>query len=813
MKKNISINISGIIFHIEEDGYELLKNYLEAITRYFSSYEERSEIIADIESRIAEIFLTRLSTQKQVITAVDVEGLIATMGTVQDFAAVEDDMDQSLGHGQNTHSHQQAHSGPAEEQPYGTKRLYRDTSHKVLGGVAAGMANYFNVDPLWMRLLFLFLGFSSFIFWFDFGTFSSTAVIAYIILWILLPASDRLEENKQVKKLYRNPDDKVIGGVSSGIAAYFGTDVTLIRVLFVLTAFVGGSGFIIYIVLWIITPEAKSLTDKIQMQGEPVTLHNIETNVKKSLREPEGEESALVKILLFPFRIIAIIFNGLGKILTPVALFLVEAIRIAAGMFFILLSLALMVALFVLVGSFLGLNYGDGIYGGGARFGIMQFELIRDSITPFMVLVSSVTAFIPLLGFMLMGVAIISRRKIIHTAVGWSLFGIWILSVIGVAATIPGFAMNFSQEADVEVEETFRLDDKTVVLRLTEVGMDDYDGASLQLKGQEASEFRLVKYFEGRGRTRKDAIQNTQAITYNVTLTDSIFSFDSNITFEDNAVFRAQEVEAVFYIPYNRIFVMDEDLKYILRNTLYMYGYNEHHLSNNTWRFTPAGLECITCGTQPERRDRNRNSISSSNGGLTQLFDIENFQKLDISGFYNVQVRQGEEYKVSISGKEKDLENIEVNNEAGALTIRSRDHSTNLFNKNRHTVSVFITMPVLEEFDLSGASTANITGFKGDNMEISLSGASNAKAYLQINHLTLEMSGASNIDLHGEGISLDADLAGLCSLDGYNFKVDQVVVEANGASSAKVYGHKNISYSTSGVSKVNTMGNAEVREN
>ena len=91
MKKNISINISGIIFHIEEDGYEKLKNYLESINKYFSSFDDSGEIIADIESRIAEIFLSKLNEGKQVITAEDVESLVATMGSIKDFQAVEEE--------------------------------------------------------------------------------------------------------------------------------------------------------------------------------------------------------------------------------------------------------------------------------------------------------------------------------------------------------------------------------------------------------------------------------------------------------------------------------------------------------------------------------------------------------------------------------------------------------------------------------------------------------------------------------------------------------------------------------------------------
>ena len=85
MQKNISINIGGIIFHIEEDGFEKLKNYLDSVNSYFSSFEDSKEIIEDIEGRIAEIFLAKLDDGKQIITIEDVQELIATMGTTKDF--------------------------------------------------------------------------------------------------------------------------------------------------------------------------------------------------------------------------------------------------------------------------------------------------------------------------------------------------------------------------------------------------------------------------------------------------------------------------------------------------------------------------------------------------------------------------------------------------------------------------------------------------------------------------------------------------------------------------------------------------------
>src|SRR5688572_13662030 len=217
MKKNISINISGIIFHIEEDGYETLKKYLDSINRYFSTFEDSSEILADIESRIAEIFLSKLNEEKQVITADDVNALVATMGSVSDFKAAEEEDFQKTDASANTStdsgSAQQESSGSAQssgstssssQRTYvPSKTLSRDQRRKILGGVCSGIANYMNVDAVWIRLLFALLAFA-----YGFTFF------VYIVMWIVVPGSYDLEEPEVEKKLFRDSDRKVIGGRS-----------------------------------------------------------------------------------------------------------------------------------------------------------------------------------------------------------------------------------------------------------------------------------------------------------------------------------------------------------------------------------------------------------------------------------------------------------------------------------------------------------------------------------------------------------------------------------------------------------------------
>ncbi|MDX5435730.1 MAG: PspC domain-containing protein, partial [Pontibacter sp.] len=154
MKKNISINLQGIIFQIEEDGYEQLSRYLASIRTYFSNYEGHEEIVADIEARVAEIFSARVSPAKQVITQEDVQYLITRMGNVTDFE-VEEPLEEEAYTAAGAGTGAKAGAGATyTETATGPKKLYRDINNKVVAGVSSGIANYLSVDPLWIRLFF-----------------------------------------------------------------------------------------------------------------------------------------------------------------------------------------------------------------------------------------------------------------------------------------------------------------------------------------------------------------------------------------------------------------------------------------------------------------------------------------------------------------------------------------------------------------------------------------------------------------------------------------------------------------------------------
>ena len=227
MKKIININLSGRVIPIEDIAYEKLQQYIESLRRYFANEEGRDEIINDIEGRIAELMSDKVRKGAESITDSDVEEIISSMGRVEDFEAADQEAAAS-GTTASASSSAGANSGSATTDPGFTAppprrekgRLYRDTNDKFVGGVCSGIAAYMNVDPAIVRILFAIISFGGFGFGF----------LAYIILWIVLPPKDL--EGFIGKRLYRNPDDRIIGGVAGGLAAYFGKRANTIRLIF-----------------------------------------------------------------------------------------------------------------------------------------------------------------------------------------------------------------------------------------------------------------------------------------------------------------------------------------------------------------------------------------------------------------------------------------------------------------------------------------------------------------------------------------------------------------------------------------------------
>ena len=294
MKQVININFHGQVVPIEVSAFDLLKQYTASLNNYFANEEGKEEIINDIESRIAELFQERLKKGVTCITDDDVNAIIKSMGRPEEFEGED-----STTYNQSSKTSSATATGSQQtQQNTGStaahKRLYRDENDKVLGGVCAGLANYFGIDIVIMRIIFVVLAIS-----FGFG------LIPYIILWIAVPSSATKVIGGTRKRLFRDPEDKKIAGVCSGIGNYFGINPWIPRVLFLLPflsfvfnwshwEFIDFPNFLrvgfspgallIYIILWLVIPEAGSTAEKLEMKGEKVDLNSIKNSVVEEMK-------------------------------------------------------------------------------------------------------------------------------------------------------------------------------------------------------------------------------------------------------------------------------------------------------------------------------------------------------------------------------------------------------------------------------------------------------------------------------------------------------------------------------------------------
>jgi phage shock protein PspC (stress-responsive transcriptional regulator) len=811
MKKNISINISGIIFHIEEDGYERLKEYLESINKYFSTFDGSTEIIADIESRIAEIFLSKLSEDKQVINLEDVGALITTMGGIQDFQAVEEEVAlpalEEPEEPKEDEEHQDA-EGPTAEEP--KKKLYRDKKRRLIGGVASGIAHYFSIDPLWIRLLFIVLLFDVFLTF----SISSIVLIGYIILWIVIPDSDTLKEDKKLKKIYRNPQGRVIGGVANGIAAYFDIDVALVRVLFVVAIFLGGSGLIAYVVLWIILPEARSITDKVQMKGEAVTLENIESNIKSTQEAKANpkEESVIVKILLFPFRLIAIILTGLGKALGPMLKFILEFIRVIVGVALTITGLSVLFSVLITGSVYLGLMAGSDV----VHWGTFPIELIHDSISPIGFVAAMIVVGIPGLAIMFLGLSIASKTRIPNATVGWAMFALWLVGIIGLSFTLPAVIQEYRNEGEYTTTTYYQIEDSKLVLDIYETGYEEFNGVRVKLRGYDGDQIKLVQEFSARGATKKAAIDHARNIGYNIAQQDSVLVFDSNLDYSAETRLRGQDLLMTMYIPYGQTFIMKNDFDNLIYYSFGYQGYSSSQIIGNTWMFNPTGLECITCTNYSSSNERRReqyeelydDNLRPENNDVT--YDYVDFNEVRISGPYKVNIVRGEKYRVVLNGYEQYLENAEVSQDGNRISIHYDDGEDIDLHRYNRKVTVKIMCPNLSDVRLLGAISGNISGFEEDELYIRLDGASELDLDVDVYSLDVRLSGAAQLDITGSGKEVNANISTASFLNTYNYMAEDVTLKASGASKARVYATEELRIEASLVSEVKYRGGAKV---
>lgn len=368
MNKTININLAGIVFHIDEEAFHKLQSYLDSIKKYLQGTLGKEEIIADIESRIAELFTDKTTDKKQVIVMSDVDEVISTMGQPEDYQVDETIFEEE----------------PKTYRSTKPRKLYRDSENNILGGVCSGIGHYLGLDPVWVRLFFILL-------------------------------------------------------------------------------FFVGVSILVYIILWVIIPEAKTTAQKLEMQGEPANLSNIEKkvkegfeNVKKKVNDIDidGVEYKVKQQGKSFFQMLGSIINSCFVFLGKFFEGLFKVVGKLIGVLLLIISFAVIISIFI---SFIGFSLID--INLGNDFYLFNFnEQFID--TP--IWLSSLLLFfaigIPFFFLLYLGLKLlVSGISALGSMVKLSLLGIWIIVLISLGFIAVKQATSFTLKASSPVENTYSL--------------------------------------------------------------------------------------------------------------------------------------------------------------------------------------------------------------------------------------------------------------------------------------------------------------------------------------------------------------------
>ena len=534
MNKTININLGGIFFHIDELAYQKLKLYLDAIRRSLSDDPQgRDEIINDIELRIGELLSERIKDVRQVVNENDIDEITKIMGRPEDYLVDEELFEDETSSRKNIAS----------------KKLFRDTDDKFLGGVCAGLAHYFGIDTLWVR-----------------------------ILWLVL-------------------------------------------------VFFFGTGILIYIILWILIPQAETTAEKLQMKGEPVNISNIERKIREefqdvSSRVKDGVNDVTKKVKSSEFKKnvehraktgIQEIIETLGKII--LAIFSVFGKFIGALLIFIA-SITLIALVF---GAF---SWGSIEMLGFGNDYVHYPPFFFNSVIPswLLILFTFLAVGIPFVILFMLGLKILSNNiKSFSTTTKLSLLGIWIIAILGLSFAGINFATQKAYDGVHNQTEDILLTPLDT-LRIKMVGDENlsnrkelrqsygyenvYDNdiqklystriyLDIKATNKENAFVKIRK--ESEGNNRLTANKDAESIEYQFNLTDNNLLLNGYFLSDFKNKFKEQSVDITIYLPINAVIYLDESTKSFIDDIENIQNIHDRNMPKNYYKMTEKGLECLNC--------------------------------------------------------------------------------------------------------------------------------------------------------------------------------------------------------------------------
>lgn len=423
------------------------------------------------------------------------------------------------------------------------------------------------------------------------------------------------EEPKVRRRLYRDGDNRVIGGVCSGLGAYFNIDMVILRVIFVALFFLGvGSSLLIYIILWIVVPKAKTTAQRLEMRGKEATVSNIEKSIKEEMNEV-GEsynkfmnaknEKGVSRLDSF-----GDVVGSVLRVVLRIAVLILGAILIIGGV----ASLIGLVTSLAVGHSFLH----GGIWNFGWDSNINMANILNHFVSPGAYTISlisiSILIGIPILLLLFIGTKLLFNYKTNNKLIGLGTFAVWLLALIALIVVGVSQAENFSKQTSQTVSQKIDCTNcKTLYLEMNEDIYESLieDHISLdrmkiaEVNGKEkllghprftieqstTGEFLLQVKKRARGSDTEEAQKNMEQIDYNFTTTDSTLRFDPYYFLKENAKWRQQEVSMVLKVPEGKTVYLDKEMEAIIYDIENVNNMWDGDMVGKFWTMSPEGLK------------------------------------------------------------------------------------------------------------------------------------------------------------------------------------------------------------------------------
>lgn len=520
MKKTFTINISGTIFHIEEDAYEVLQKYLVNLKNHFGNDEEGKEIVADIEARIAEIFTEKSSDEKKVVTLEWVNDVIAMMGTPEDFADEEAEAEEPY-----------TYSAEAKRK----RRLYRDPDHRVFGGVCGGLGAYFNMDPVVLRIIF--------------------------------------------------------------------------AVLFFITS---GAALLAYLILWIAVPKAVTTAQRLEMRGQEATVKNIEKSIREEVNEVKEsykkfKESDTYSKGKKSMEGAGDVVYNVFKVILKVFVVIVGVVLIISGFFGILGLVSSMV---------IGQSFVDGwpiLWGPEIHVPGFFNHFVEPGTVTFGLIAIGLLAGIPLLAMLYIGTKLVFRYKSNNTVIGLTMVGVWLIALVALITVSATQVGNYKSRSSMTTSQTISCDScQTLYLKLAEDKYKDYAEMDWEIEnfkvvvvnGDEVmlgqprldieksgtDDFSVLIKKSSRGRTRENAREAAQEVIYNYQVNDSTLYFDPYFVLDENGKWRDQQVDITVKVPEGKAIYLGDKMVKIIHDIENVSNTWDGDMVGKYWEMMPDGL-------------------------------------------------------------------------------------------------------------------------------------------------------------------------------------------------------------------------------